>query len=255
LAGIYAQSDMSGASSDVKERDDNLVYGPPHQMLAVLPLYSKTLVPKELRDLYNYTSLIADLYPAGVVVEPDFKRRDDEYTAIVPNLDMFRIIFELQEMGDELDPSFWHRYGYDSRKVYAPPDTIVWYLRGAEAAIYINSYNAMEARKRELANIGGPIGRDKTKYNVPVSRGQEGGLVAGSAMPSNYRIDNRGEAGPSRRRPDTKVEGSCPRKTSKPLVGAARRPHITAVVEERPGRGPVREEQKREQWKGQEMLM
>jgi len=63
-----------------------------HQLVAVLPLKSKDLLPLELQSLFSYDSIIRDLFPDNFIIEMDGKNKDHEGTPIVPLIDRQRII-------------------------------------------------------------------------------------------------------------------------------------------------------------------
>jgi hypothetical protein len=63
-----------------------------HQLVAVLPLKSKDLLPQELHPLFGNNSVIRDLYPDNFIIERDGKNKDHEGTPIVPLIDRRRIL-------------------------------------------------------------------------------------------------------------------------------------------------------------------
>jgi 5'-3' exoribonuclease 1 len=62
-----------------------------HQLVAVLPMKSKELLPLELQPLYSYNSIIRDLFPDNFIIEMDGKNFDHEGVPIVPLIDRQRI--------------------------------------------------------------------------------------------------------------------------------------------------------------------
>ncbi len=63
-----------------------------HQLVAILPIKSKNLLPEELQQLFAYNSPIRDLYPEHFIVELDGKNKEHEGVAIIPMIDKNRIV-------------------------------------------------------------------------------------------------------------------------------------------------------------------
>jgi 5'-3' exonuclease len=63
-----------------------------HQLVSVLPLKSKDLLPEELHPLFSYNSIIRDLFPETFIIEMDGKNMDHEGVPIVPLIDRTRIM-------------------------------------------------------------------------------------------------------------------------------------------------------------------
>jgi 5'-3' exonuclease len=63
-----------------------------HQLVAVLPMKSKELLPIELQPLFSYNSIIRDFFPDDFIIEMDGKNKDHEGTPIVPLIDGQRVI-------------------------------------------------------------------------------------------------------------------------------------------------------------------
>ena len=63
-----------------------------HQLVAVLPLKSKDLLPRELQPLFSYNSIIRDFFPEDFIVEMDGKHMDHQGVPIVPLVDRRRVI-------------------------------------------------------------------------------------------------------------------------------------------------------------------
>lgn len=61
-----------------------------HQMVAVIPIKSKDLLPLELQNLYLYNSPIRDFYLENFIIEKGNEDRED--LVIIPFIDMQRII-------------------------------------------------------------------------------------------------------------------------------------------------------------------
>ena len=71
---------------------NQVVLNPIHQLLSVLPLKSKDLLPREVKHLMTKDSPIADLYPDKVIVEMDGKNREWQGTVLIPFVDPSRVI-------------------------------------------------------------------------------------------------------------------------------------------------------------------
>jgi hypothetical protein len=63
-----------------------------HQLVAVLPLKSKDLLPTELQPLFTYNSIIRDFFPESFIIEMDGKNKEHEGVPIVPLIDRRRVI-------------------------------------------------------------------------------------------------------------------------------------------------------------------
>lgn len=73
-----------------------------HQLVAVMPLKSRDLLPPELQPLFSYNSIIRDLFPDTFIVEMDGKnkmgRGPVSGTPIVPMIDRQRIFEAVQQV-------------------------------------------------------------------------------------------------------------------------------------------------------------
>ena len=63
-----------------------------HQLIAVLPLKSKDLLPIELQQLFSYDSIIRDFYPDDFIIEMDGKNKNQQGNHIIPFIDRQRVI-------------------------------------------------------------------------------------------------------------------------------------------------------------------
>ena len=75
-----------------EKTEDSIMVNPIHQLLTVLPLKSKDLLPKEVKHLMNKNSPIADIYPETVIIELDGKNFEWQGIALIPFVEMDRII-------------------------------------------------------------------------------------------------------------------------------------------------------------------
>jgi len=91
-------SDLSSVLDQVKSVDgysaqpDQIVLNPIHQLLSVLPLKSKQLLPKEVNHLMSKDSPISDLYPESALIERDGQNVDWKGIILVPFVDPMRVI-------------------------------------------------------------------------------------------------------------------------------------------------------------------
>ena len=69
-----------------------------HQLLAVLPVRSQSLIPQEIQSLMDYDSPIRDLYPTKFIVELDGKEYEHQGVPIVPLIDRRRILNAMGQM-------------------------------------------------------------------------------------------------------------------------------------------------------------
>jgi hypothetical protein len=63
-----------------------------HQLVAVLPMKSKSLLPVELQPLFDYNSMIRDLLPHSFIIERDGTDQPYQGIPIVPLIDRQRIL-------------------------------------------------------------------------------------------------------------------------------------------------------------------
>ena len=71
---------------------NQVVLNPIHQLLSVLPIQSKKLLPREVTHLMNKDSPIADYYPVTAIIEMDGKNADWQGIALIPFVDPARVI-------------------------------------------------------------------------------------------------------------------------------------------------------------------
>jgi 5'-3' exonuclease len=69
-----------------------VVLNPIHQLLSVLPLKSKNLLPREVTHLMTKDSPIADMYPETAVIERDGKNADWQGIVLIPFVEPVRVI-------------------------------------------------------------------------------------------------------------------------------------------------------------------
>jgi len=92
LTDISAVASQISSVDGYKPRSDNLTVNPVHQLLSVLPLKSKDLLPQEVKHLMTRDSPIADIYPESAIIELDGKNYEWQGIAIIPFVEMKRII-------------------------------------------------------------------------------------------------------------------------------------------------------------------
>jgi len=71
---------------------DQIILNPIHQLLSVLPLKSKNLLPREVMHLMSKDSPIADMYPETAVIERDGKNTEWQGIVLIPFVEPYRVI-------------------------------------------------------------------------------------------------------------------------------------------------------------------
>jgi 5'-3' exonuclease len=95
--------------NDVFFNENALIINPVHQLLAVLPLSGKKLLPEEVQHLMNSDSMIGDYYPENEIIERDGYNEDWEGKLLVNFVDMERII-DAVEKTSVFSPSRLHDF-------------------------------------------------------------------------------------------------------------------------------------------------
>ena len=70
----------------------NIPFTALHQLVAVMPMRSKEVLPIELQSIYEENSMLRDLYPETFIVELDGKDKEHQGVPIVPIIDRNRIM-------------------------------------------------------------------------------------------------------------------------------------------------------------------
>lgn len=113
IALVAAQ--MKGVDG-YKRDDTSIIVNPIHQLLTVLPIKSKELLPKEIKHLMTKTSPIADLYPETAVIELDGKNFDWQGIALISFVEMDRVIKAVEDTT---------LFSEERAQQYAPANNIV----------------------------------------------------------------------------------------------------------------------------------
>ena len=92
LIDLTAVLNQSKIIEGYEAHKDMIIMNPIHQLLSVLPLKSKNLLPKEVTHLMTKDSPIADMYPEKVMIERDGKNREWQGTVLIPFVDPKRVI-------------------------------------------------------------------------------------------------------------------------------------------------------------------
>ena len=79
-------------TSGYQSYEGMVVFTALHQLLAVLPVRSQSLIPEEIQSLMDYDSPIRDLYPTKFIIELDGKEYEHQGVPIVPLIDRRRIL-------------------------------------------------------------------------------------------------------------------------------------------------------------------
>ena len=80
--------------SGYKAKDQTIKFTALHQLVAVMPLRSKDLLPIELKPLFSYDSIIRDIFPDTFIIEMDGIEKETQKhqgLAIIPFVDRRRI--------------------------------------------------------------------------------------------------------------------------------------------------------------------
>lgn len=82
--------------TEYEHNPNALVINPVHQLLSVIPLKSKEIIPYEVRHLTEVNSMIADYFPEEMVVERDGMNTDWQGVLLINFIDMERIIHTVE---------------------------------------------------------------------------------------------------------------------------------------------------------------
>jgi len=118
LSDISLMADMVGKKFEIKKEDYEfnskaIEINPVHQLLAVLPLKSKDLLPFEVLHLTKTDSIIADYFPEKEIIERDGMNTDWQGVILINFVEMERIIHAVEtttvfseERINEFSPTF-----------------------------------------------------------------------------------------------------------------------------------------------------
>ena len=155
--------------------EDQLVMNPIHQLLAVLPLQSKDLLPREISHLMSKDSPIADYYPSEAIIEMDGKNMDWQGSVLISFIDPRRIIEAVNTTTI---------FSLERAQLYSQASNIVM-IRDPEMA-------ALDAQKKHLKQFLGdlrPQGRGRGRGRGYQSRDQQQGRGRGRGQQTR---DQRG---------------------------------------------------------------
>lgn len=88
--------------------DDEYIFNPIHQLLAVLPFESQDLLPLEVRGLMDIDSPIYDMYPNQFIIDREATNRKWEGVAIIPFAESDRIVAAVANI--PFPEKRWERY-------------------------------------------------------------------------------------------------------------------------------------------------
>ena len=97
LRDLAAVSNQLQSVTGYLATPNQLVLNPIHQLLSVLPLKSRDLLPKEVKHLMSKDSPISDLYPETVMIERDGKNTEWQGTVLINFVDPSRVINAVNE--------------------------------------------------------------------------------------------------------------------------------------------------------------
>jgi len=92
LSDIAAVLSQIGQVDGYLAHPNQVVLNPIHQLLSVLPLKSKELLPREVMHLMSKDSPISDIYPQIAPIERDGKNADWQGIVLIPFVDAYRVI-------------------------------------------------------------------------------------------------------------------------------------------------------------------
>jgi 5'-3' exoribonuclease 1 len=185
-------TDIAGVLNQIKRVDgymaqpNQVVLNPVHQLLSVLPLKSKSLLPKEVQHLMSKDSPISDMYPETAITEMDGKNADWQGLVIIPFVDPMRVI-EAVNTQTMFTP--------ERAQVYTQGFNIVM-IRDPEAVeINAKQKGLRDFLDREKAKMGrgrgrGGYNRDNNRNNTGRGRGR-GGYNRDNRDRDNRDRDNR----------------------------------------------------------------
>ena len=161
---------------------DQLVMNPIHQLLAVLPLPSKDLLPREVSHLMSKDSPIADYYPAEAIIEMDAKNADWQGVVLISFVDPLRIIEAVNSTT---------MFSLERAQLYSQASNIVM-IRDPEMA-------ALDAQKKHLKQFLGdlrPQGRGQGRGRGNQARNQQqGGNQARNQQQGGNQARNQQQGG------------------------------------------------------------
>ena len=173
-----------------------------HQLIAVLPMKSKDLLPIELQPLFSYNSIIRDFFPDNFIVEMDGKNKDHEGVPIVPLIDRQRVIDAVAQIP----------FTPERVKLWVPTDA-QYFVRTADQTQDMarvafeqkrhSDFLARQAKRREKANLNKTRGTTQQPLSPgvthPVSPGTQqprsSGQVFVPTMTNNATRGTRGGRG------------------------------------------------------------
>ena len=182
ISDIASVLELNTFSTNSYQRYNGMiVFTALHQLLAVLPVKSQSLLPKEIQSLMDYDSPIRDLYPTKFIVELDAKEYEHQSVPIVPLIDRRRILDAVAQI--KFNPS---------RLVLWAPTTALRFIRTVEEdervkVAYFMIQKQLDFQTRQLHR--GTRGRGRGTYQ---GRGERG-TYQGRGERGTYQ--GRGERG------------------------------------------------------------
>jgi len=178
LAAVMQRVNSEISIDGYKSYDGMVTFTALHQLVAVMPLKSKNLIPKELQPLFTDNSIIRDLFPDNFIVEMDGKNKigpgQVPGVPIVPMVDRQRIMDAVSQI--VFSPS--------RAKLWMPTSDEIFVLTDAETQMIAHS----QFDKQRQANF---VSRQRAREKGRKQR-EEGSTEIISR-------DNRGEFRANRR--------------------------------------------------------
>ena len=92
LSAVMQSINATHFITGIEYNPDQIQFTALHQLVAVLPLKSRDLLPIELKPLFSYNSSLRDMFPDDFIVEMYGKTKAREGIAIIPFIDSQRVI-------------------------------------------------------------------------------------------------------------------------------------------------------------------
>ena len=135
-------------------KPNQIVLNPIHQLLSVLPIKSKNLLPPEITHLMSKNSPIADMYPETAIIERDGKNAEWQGIVLIPFVDTERVINAVNTTT---------MFSYERAKLYSQANNIV--LKRDPALIEIEQSIQKQRRSIEEEKMKRFGGRGRGGYN------------------------------------------------------------------------------------------
>ena len=156
-----------------KSKNQTIKFTALHQLVAVMPLKSKDLLPQELRNLFSYDSIIRDIFPDTFVTELDGIEKETQIyqgLAIIPFVDRKRIY----------DAVFQINFSIERAKLWLPHEG-----RISERTESLEDKSSRDLAFREYQNI-----KQSSSYNMKIQSEKKdtGSIITVKQVPISKEI-------------------------------------------------------------------